>query len=69
MPAPNVYPVDLFERLWTVDRIERLGIARYFESEITDSLEYVYRWFSTFNAYLIAISWFKYYYAVEEFKL
>lgn len=44
--APNVYPVDLFERLWTVDRIERLGIARYFESEITDSLEYVYRYWT-----------------------
>eukprot|EP01018_Ginkgo_biloba_P000203 Gb_10531 [translate_table: standard] len=44
--APNVYPVDLFEHLWTVDRLERLGIARHFQSEITDSLEYVYRYWT-----------------------
>nr|AOG18237.1 diterpene synthase [Taiwania cryptomerioides] len=41
--VPNVYPVDLFEHLWMVDRLERLGIGRYFQKEITDNLEYVYR--------------------------
>ncbi|KAL2641406.1 hypothetical protein R1flu_008993 [Riccia fluitans] len=40
--VPNVYPVDLFERMWMVDRLERLGIARYFEKEIKKCLDYVY---------------------------
>nr|WJJ50358.1 diterpene synthase 4 [Cephalotaxus harringtonia] len=44
--VPNVYPVDLFEHLWMVDRLERLGIARYFQEEITDNLEYVYRYWT-----------------------
>lgn len=42
--CPNVYPVDLFERLWMVDRLQRLGISRYFEREIRDCLQYVYRY-------------------------
>ncbi|KAF8392464.1 hypothetical protein HHK36_022806 [Tetracentron sinense] len=41
--VPNVYPVDLFEHIWAVDRLERLGISRYFESEIKECLNYVYR--------------------------
>lgn len=42
--VPNVYPVDLFEHMWTVDRLERLGIARYFEREIRDCLQYVHKY-------------------------
>ncbi|XP_068649228.1 ent-copalyl diphosphate synthase 1-like [Aristolochia californica] len=42
--VPNVYPVDLFEHIWAVDRLERLGISRYFEKEITDCLDYTYRY-------------------------
>uniref|UniRef100_A0A7I4EHY9 Uncharacterized protein n=1 Tax=Physcomitrium patens TaxID=3218 RepID=A0A7I4EHY9_PHYPA len=42
--CPNVYPVDLFERLWMVDRLQRLGISRYFEREVGDCLQYVYRY-------------------------
>ncbi|KAK1307027.1 hypothetical protein QJS10_CPA10g00229 [Acorus calamus] len=41
--VPNVYPVDLFEHLWVVDRLDRLGISRYFESEIKICLDYVNR--------------------------
>lgn len=41
--VPNVYPVDLFEHVWMVDRLERLGIDRYFEKEIKDTLDYVYK--------------------------
>ncbi|XP_031487010.1 ent-copalyl diphosphate synthase 1 isoform X2 [Nymphaea colorata] len=44
--VPNVYPVDLFEHLWVVDRLERLGISRYFEPEIKDCLDYVYRYWT-----------------------
>ncbi|URE37604.1 FR47-like protein [Musa troglodytarum] len=44
--VPNVYPVDLFEHLWVVDRLERLGISRYFEPEIKDCLDYVYRFWT-----------------------
>ncbi|WOL11698.1 ent-copalyl diphosphate synthase 1, chloroplastic-like [Canna indica] len=44
--VPNVYPVDLFEHLWVVDRLQRLGISRYFEQEIKDSLDYVYRYWT-----------------------
>nr|UPQ49779.1 ent-kaurene synthase [Azolla filiculoides] len=41
--VPNVYPVDLFERLWMVDQLERLGISRYFKCEIKQCLDYVYK--------------------------
>lgn len=41
--VPNVYPVDLFERLWMVDRLERLGVDRHFEREIKECLDYVYK--------------------------
>ncbi|KAF6162822.1 hypothetical protein GIB67_029091, partial [Kingdonia uniflora] len=44
--APSVYPVDLFEHLWAVDRLERLGISRYFRSEIKECLNYVYRYWT-----------------------
>ncbi|KAF9592392.1 hypothetical protein IFM89_014643 [Coptis chinensis] len=42
--APHCYPIELFERLWIVDRLERLGISRYFKSEIKECLDYVYRY-------------------------
>jgi hypothetical protein len=41
--VPFTYPVDIFERLWVVDRLDRLGISRYFTSEIQDCLDYTYR--------------------------
>ncbi|KAI7755485.1 hypothetical protein M8C21_031659 [Ambrosia artemisiifolia] len=44
--VPNVYPVDLFEHIWVVDRLQRLGISRYFESEIKDCVEYIYRYWT-----------------------
>ncbi|PIN17549.1 Copal-8-ol diphosphate hydratase [Handroanthus impetiginosus] len=40
--APNAYPVDVFGRLWAVDRLQRLGISRFFESEVKDCLSYIY---------------------------
>ncbi|KAH7857834.1 hypothetical protein Vadar_017022 [Vaccinium darrowii] len=43
MTVPHCYPMDLFERLWVVDRLERLGISRYFQSEIKACLDCVYR--------------------------
>nr|UPQ49787.1 isoabienol synthase [Pulvigera lyellii] len=42
--VPSVYPVDLFEHIWIVDRLERLGISRYFEREIRDCLLHVYKY-------------------------
>ncbi|KAL5135031.1 Ent-copalyl diphosphate synthase, chloroplastic [Glycine soja] len=44
--VPNVYPVDLFEHIWVVDRLERLGISQYFQQEIKDCLSYVYRYWT-----------------------
>ncbi|XP_057964388.1 (-)-kolavenyl diphosphate synthase TPS28, chloroplastic isoform X2 [Malania oleifera] len=44
--VPNVYPVDLFEHIWVVDRLQRLGISRYFQSEIKDCVNYVYRYWT-----------------------
>ncbi|CAJ1904862.1 unnamed protein product [Sphenostylis stenocarpa] len=44
--VPNVYPVDLFEHIWVVDRLERLGISRYFQQEIKDCLSYVSRYWT-----------------------
>ncbi|XP_068652778.1 ent-copalyl diphosphate synthase 1-like [Aristolochia californica] len=44
--VPSVYPVDLFEHIWAVDRLERLGISRHFEKEVTDCLDYTYRYWT-----------------------
>ncbi|XP_010422537.1 PREDICTED: ent-copalyl diphosphate synthase, chloroplastic-like [Camelina sativa] len=44
--VPNVFPVDLFEHIWIVDRLQRLGISRYFEEEIKDCLDYVHRYWT-----------------------
>ncbi|XP_048128975.1 ent-copalyl diphosphate synthase, chloroplastic [Rhodamnia argentea] len=44
--VPNVYPVDLFEHLWAVDRLQRLGVSRYFKEEIKECMGYVYRYWS-----------------------
>ncbi|KAF1881035.1 hypothetical protein Lal_00023066 [Lupinus albus] len=44
--VPNVYPVDLFEHIWVVDRLERLGISRYFKSEIKECIDYVSRYWT-----------------------
>ncbi|XP_047172764.1 ent-copalyl diphosphate synthase 1-like [Vigna umbellata] len=44
--VPNVYPVDLFEHTWIFDRLDRLGISRYFQSEIKDCVTYVSRYWS-----------------------
>ncbi|KAF8670976.1 hypothetical protein HU200_050248 [Digitaria exilis] len=41
--VPFTYPVEIFERLWVVDRLQRLGISRYFTSEIAECLDYAYR--------------------------
>nr|3S9V_A Chain A, Abietadiene synthase, chloroplastic [Abies grandis]3S9V_B Chain B, Abietadiene synthase, chloroplastic [Abies grandis]3S9V_C Chain C, Abietadiene synthase, chloroplastic [Abies grandis]3S9V_D Chain D, Abietadiene synthase, chloroplastic [Abies grandis] len=40
--VPCHYPLDLFERLWAVDTVERLGIDRHFKEEIKEALDYVY---------------------------
>nr|QMW69081.1 terpene synthase 1 [Callicarpa americana] len=44
--VPNVYPVDLFEHLWAVDRLQRLGISRYFQPEIDECIDYVHRFWT-----------------------
>nr|A0A075FA51.1 RecName: Full=(+)-copalyl diphosphate synthase 3, chloroplastic; Short=MvCPS3; Flags: Precursor [Marrubium vulgare]AIE77092.1 (+)-copalyl diphosphate synthase [Marrubium vulgare] len=44
--APHTYPVDIFGRLWAVDRLQRLGISRFFESEIAEFLSHVHRFWS-----------------------
>nr|AZB50378.1 terpene synthase 2 [Ajuga reptans] len=41
--VPNAFPVDLFDRNYTVDRLRRLGISRYFQPEIEECMKYVYR--------------------------
>lgn len=43
--VPNAYPVDLFERIWAVNRLQRLGISRFFEPEIKEYIDYVYRYY------------------------
>ncbi|XP_058739280.1 ent-copalyl diphosphate synthase, chloroplastic [Vicia villosa] len=44
--VPNVYPVDLFEHIWVVDRLERLGISRFFHHEIKECMNYVSRYWT-----------------------
>ncbi|KAL7122325.1 hypothetical protein ACP275_01G038600 [Erythranthe tilingii] len=38
--------VDIYARLWAVDRLERLGISRFFEPEIKSCLDHVYRYWT-----------------------
>ncbi|CAA0828100.1 Ent-copalyl diphosphate synthase- chloroplastic [Striga hermonthica] len=45
--VPNVYPVDLFEHIWSVDRLQRLGISRYFQSDIDECISYVHRYWTS----------------------
>lgn len=42
--VPNVYPVDIFERLWSVDRLQRLGISHHFQAEIQVLMDYVFKY-------------------------
>ncbi|CAF2125557.1 unnamed protein product [Brassica napus] len=44
--VPGAFPVDLFEHIWIVDRLQRLGISRYFEEEIKECLDYVHRYWT-----------------------
>nr|ANO43020.1 terpene synthase 3 [Tripterygium wilfordii] len=44
--VPNVYPVDLFEHIWSVDRLLRLGISRFFQPEIKQCLDHVHRYWT-----------------------
>nr|CAD1838310.1 unnamed protein product [Ananas comosus var. bracteatus] len=50
--APCQYPIDLLERIWAIDTIQRLGIDHHFRKEIYDTLDYVYR-----NAGKQGVSW------------
>ncbi|XP_022858374.1 copal-8-ol diphosphate hydratase, chloroplastic-like isoform X2 [Olea europaea var. sylvestris] len=44
--APAAYPFDLFARLWAIDRVQRLGISRFFTPQIKDCLDHVYRYWT-----------------------
>ncbi|KAL9661274.1 hypothetical protein QQ045_026098 [Rhodiola kirilowii] len=44
--VPSFYPISIYERLWAVDKVERLGISRYFQTEIMDCLSYVHRYWN-----------------------
>nr|A0A1Z3GC64.1 RecName: Full=Ent-kaurene synthase 5, chloroplastic; Short=IrKSL5; Flags: Precursor [Isodon rubescens]ASC55317.1 kaurene synthase 5 [Isodon rubescens] len=41
--VPAVYPLDIYSQLCTVDNLERLGISRYFLTEIQSVLDETYR--------------------------
>uniref|UniRef100_K4IAL8 Diterpene synthase 3, chloroplastic n=1 Tax=Salvia sclarea TaxID=38869 RepID=TPS3_SALSC len=41
--VPAVYPLDIYSQLHTVDDLERLGISRYFVTEIESVLDQTYR--------------------------
>ncbi|XP_044948008.1 syn-copalyl diphosphate synthase, chloroplastic-like [Hordeum vulgare subsp. vulgare] len=41
--VPCIYPLDVYEHLWAVDRLMRLGISRHFVSEIEGCLEFAHR--------------------------
>ncbi|CAI9103608.1 OLC1v1002125C1 [Oldenlandia corymbosa var. corymbosa] len=44
--APTVYPIDVFARLWAVDRLQRLGISHIFAEQIAECLNYVHRYWT-----------------------
>ncbi|KAL7159544.1 hypothetical protein ABFS83_01G034800 [Erythranthe nasuta] len=60
--VPTIYPMDIYTRLCVVDTLERLGINKYFESELGIILDEIYRrWlekedgiFSDINSHAIA---------------
>ncbi|XP_037481001.1 syn-copalyl diphosphate synthase-like [Triticum dicoccoides] len=41
--VPCTHAMDIFEQLWVVDRLMRLGISRHFTSEIEQCMDYIYR--------------------------
>ncbi|KAJ9169194.1 hypothetical protein P3X46_020654 [Hevea brasiliensis] len=41
--VPTIYPLDIYARLCTVDKLERLGIDQYFRNEIQTILDEIYR--------------------------
>ncbi|KAI4326509.1 hypothetical protein MLD38_031818 [Melastoma candidum] len=45
--APGSYPVEIFERLWVVDRLQRLGISRYFKEKLEEFVDYASRHWTT----------------------
>lgn len=47
--APCQYPVEIFERIWVIDRLQRLGISRYFQLEIKDCLDYVSKYWTQYG--------------------
>ncbi|KAI3962951.1 hypothetical protein MKW92_042998 [Papaver armeniacum] len=44
--VPTMYPLDLMDRIFSVDRLERLGISRHFQPEIEECLNHVYRFWN-----------------------
>ncbi|KAF9618298.1 hypothetical protein IFM89_000933 [Coptis chinensis] len=44
--VPGTYPVDLFEHIWVVDRLERLGVSRYFQAEIKEIINCLVRYWT-----------------------
>ncbi|KAG6387900.1 hypothetical protein SASPL_153095 [Salvia splendens] len=44
--APHTYPVDVFGRLWAIDRLQRLGISRFFEPEIAECLSHIHKFWT-----------------------
>nr|AKP96363.1 putative labda-7,13E-dienyl diphosphate synthase [Grindelia integrifolia] len=42
--VPTFYPTDMYEQIWIVDRLQRLGIAHYFSSEINNFVDHIYRY-------------------------
>nr|XP_043617171.1 (-)-kolavenyl diphosphate synthase TPS28, chloroplastic-like [Erigeron canadensis] len=42
--VPTFYPTDMYERVWIVDRLQRLGISHYFSSEINNFVDYIHRY-------------------------
>ncbi|GKB45625.1 Ent-copalyl diphosphate synthase, chloroplastic-like protein [Tanacetum coccineum] len=44
--VPHTYPIDMFEHIWMVDRLQRLRIARYFRPEIKNCVKYIYRYWN-----------------------
>ncbi|CAN1233238.1 (-)-kolavenyl diphosphate synthase TPS28, chloroplastic [Linum perenne] len=39
--VPTVYPVDLLDRIWAIDRLQRLGISRFFLPEIVKCVDHI----------------------------
>ncbi|KAF5730787.1 Copalyl diphosphate synthase [Tripterygium wilfordii] len=55
--VPTVYSFDLFEHNWAVDRLQQLGISRFFQPEIRECMNSPFKYWTKDGIFCITNSW------------